>query len=167
MPNAFYSFPSDSQKARVHIIKETRAGEEITRDYGTDSEVNRHEWLQKQHRVTCENCPIYTSARRLTHEMHSGYYWLIFPNPTERSLKIWPLRWFTLIGLQTTMLLRDNIVDGRLSKVIEEAFLITAGQKDAAESQNFCRMAYAATDHLLRKRQSRGTKGKTEAYTSQ
>lgn len=35
------------------------------------------------------------------------------------------------------MLLRDNIVDGRLSKVIEEAFLITAGQKDAQRARIF------------------------------
>ena len=57
----------------------------------------------------------------------------------KRILEDRPARRFSLVGLQTVMLLKDGIVDGRLSKAVEDAFLITAGQNDMRRAEIFAK----------------------------
>ncbi|KAK0104454.1 hypothetical protein ONS95_004743 [Cadophora gregata] len=129
-PNAFYSFHKGSQKARVHIIRTILAGEEITRDYGTLSELNRRLSLREMYNIHCD-CPTCMHGFRVSpHSLHFDFYKLLTGFKSSRILPDQPRRRYGLLGLKTMMLLRDGICDGRLSKVIEEAFQIAAGQDD-------------------------------------
>ncbi|KAH7319375.1 hypothetical protein BKA65DRAFT_101218 [Rhexocercosporidium sp. MPI-PUGE-AT-0058] len=148
-PNACYSSTPSGWNAFVYIIKPVAAGEEITRSYTATVGSKRTQELKETFNFDCicsvcktalnesvgpmpTNC-VTNSKDDSDRDLFETVSGLIVET---KKLEL-PLQTLLLAGLGGTLLERLGIVDDRFTQMIEEAFQVTASQRDMQRAKLF------------------------------